>query len=92
VTPSSTGHNYPLLVLYDFDSNAILAEPIKSRCATDILAGYAALHATLVAAGLRPLLQRLDNECSGILKTYMRSQDVAFQLVPPARRASTQCG
>jgi hypothetical protein len=29
VTPSSTGHNY-LLVLYDFDSNAILAEPIKS--------------------------------------------------------------
>jgi hypothetical protein len=29
VTPSSTSNNY-LLVLYDYDSNAILAEPMKS--------------------------------------------------------------
>jgi hypothetical protein len=28
-------------------------------------------------------LQRLDNECSAILKEYMTAQDVEYQLVPP---------
>jgi hypothetical protein len=82
VTPSSNGNNY-LLVLYDYDSNAILAEPMKSRHATAILSAYKLLHAKLCAAGLRPQLQRLDNECSDSLKAYMSAQDIDFQLVPP---------
>lgn len=82
VTPSSTGNKY-LLLLYDYDSNAILAETIKSCRANDIINAYKVIHAKLVAAGLRPQLQRLDNECSEVLKAYMRAQDVTFQLVPP---------
>ena len=35
------------------------------------------------AAGLRPLLHRLDNECSAALKTFLRDSDIDFQLVPP---------
>ncbi|KAI2496471.1 hypothetical protein MHU86_18012 [Fragilaria crotonensis] len=48
-----------------------------------ILAGYQVLHARLVAAGLRPQLQRLDNECSTALKQFMSAEDVDYQLVPP---------
>jgi hypothetical protein len=61
VTPSSNGNNY-LMVLYDYDSNCILAEPMKNRTGKSILAAYKALHTNLCAAGLRPQLGRLDNE------------------------------
>ena len=47
-----------------YDSNSILAEPIKTRSGPSILAGFKILHARLCAAGHRPQLQRLDNECS----------------------------
>jgi hypothetical protein len=39
---SSQGHKY-ILILYDYDSNAILAEPIKSRSGGDILRAYTKL-------------------------------------------------
>jgi len=61
--------NY-LMVAYDYDSNAILAEPLKNRLAMELLRGYTAIHATLVARGLRPQLQCLDNEAPGILKQF----------------------
>jgi len=82
ITPSSTGNNY-LMVLYDYDSNSIMAAPIKSRTDKAILDGYKVLHTRLCRAGLRPQLQRLDNECSQVLKEYMTEQKVDFQLVPP---------
>jgi hypothetical protein len=82
VAPSSTGNNY-LLVLYNYDSNAILAEPLKNRTAASILIAYKAVHSTLCAAGLRPQLQCLDNERSAILKDFMHDKHVHFQLVPP---------
>ena len=69
IVPSSTGNNY-LLILYDYDSNSILAEPMRNRTGQCILLAYKAVHARLVAAGLRPQLQRLDNECSEALKDF----------------------
>ncbi len=57
---------------------------MKSRHATAILNAYKSIHAQLCKAGLRPQLQRLDNECSAILKACMHDQDIDFQLVPPA--------
>jgi hypothetical protein len=56
LAPSSTGNNY-LLILYDFDSNSIHAEPMKTRTAAEHLAAYTRVHATLVKAGLQPKLQ-----------------------------------
>jgi Reverse transcriptase (RNA-dependent DNA polymerase) len=82
VTPSSNGNNY-LVILYDYDSNSILAEPTKNKSAESILTAYKALHARLCAAGLRPQLQRLDNECSTLLKQFMTAEGVDYQLVPP---------
>ena len=82
VVPSSRGSNY-LFVLYDYDSNAILAEPINNRRAKTILDAYKTLHSKLCQAGIRPKLQRLDNECSASLQEFMTNNDIDFQLVPP---------
>jgi hypothetical protein len=70
-------------VAYDYDSNYIHAEPMKSKSGTEILAAYKRVHKIFCDAGLRPQLQRLDNKCSGPLKAYMTADDVDFQLVPP---------
>ena len=82
VTPSSSGHNY-IFILYDYDSNAILAQPMPTRSAPSILKAYKILHAKLVAAGRRPRIQRIDNECSTMLQEYMTSENIAYQMVPP---------
>jgi hypothetical protein len=56
IAPSSNGNNY-LMILYDYDSNSILSEPMKSRTKHSILAAYQTLHGRLVKAGLKPKLQ-----------------------------------
>jgi Reverse transcriptase (RNA-dependent DNA polymerase) len=82
VCPSETGNNY-LMVLYDYDSNAILAEAIPNRTKKSLLAAFTKLHAQLCAVGLRPKYQRLDNECSDIMKEFMTEQGIKHQFVPP---------
>jgi len=82
VLASSAGNNY-VLVVYDYDSNSILVEPMRSRTGPCILAAFQVVHARLVNAGLRPQLHRLDNECSAALKSFLRASDIDFQLVPP---------
>ena len=81
-TTSSQGSTY-VLILYDYDSNAILAEPIKSRNQHEILRAYKKLHLYLTDRGLKPQLQRLDNEASNLLKQEMTRLGVDWQLVPP---------
>jgi hypothetical protein len=82
VVASSTSNNY-VMVVYDYDSNAIMVEPMCSLTGPCILAAFQVLHTRLVAAGLRPQLQRLDNESSVALKRFLRDANVDFQLVPP---------
>jgi hypothetical protein len=79
---SSQGMKY-LIVIYDYDSNAIFAEPLINRTAKEILRAYTKIHTLLVSRGLRPQLQRLDNEASTILKEFLKNQQIDFQLVPP---------
>jgi hypothetical protein len=79
---SNAGQNY-LLLAYGFDSNYIHAEPIKSRSGPDILHAYQTAHALFTSRGLRPKLQRLDNEASNALLQFMASQHIDVQLSPP---------
>jgi hypothetical protein len=72
---SSRGNKY-LFVLFDYDSNAIIAEPIKSRQQDELLRAYKKLTQHLRKRGLTPKLQRLDNECSAAMKTEMDAQDI----------------
>jgi hypothetical protein len=78
---SSRGNKY-VFVLYDYDSNAILVEPIKSRMQNELLRVYRKLTTHLRKRGLTPKLQRLDNECSEAMKAEMDSQNVSWQLTP----------
>jgi hypothetical protein len=79
---SSKGNKY-IMVLYDYDSNAILAKPIKDRTAPDLLKAFQFMEQELVTRGLKPKLMKLDNEASKLLKDYLYQQDITFQLVPP---------
>jgi hypothetical protein len=79
---SSKGNKY-IIIVYDYDSAAILAEPIKNRTETELLRVCSKLHQYLADRGLKPRLQKLDNECSEALKQFMRQASVDFQLVPP---------
>jgi hypothetical protein len=79
---SSKGNKY-IMVLYDYDSNAILAQPIKDRTAPELLKAFQIMEQELVARGLKSKLMKLDNEASKLLETYLHQQDITFQLVPP---------
>jgi hypothetical protein len=79
---SSKGNKY-IMILHDYDSNAILVQPIKNRTAPELLKAFQVMEQELVARGLKPKLMKLDNEASKLLKTYLHQQYITFQLVPP---------
>jgi hypothetical protein len=79
---ANDGHKY-LMVLYDYDSNAILTSPLRDRRGPTIKAAYQKLHALLLKKGYRPKLQRLDNEASTLLKEFLTDNEIDFQLTPP---------
>jgi hypothetical protein len=71
------------MVLYDYDSNAILVKPIKDCTSPELLKAFQFMEQELVAKGLKPKLMKLDNKASKLLKDYLYQQDIAFQLVLP---------
>jgi hypothetical protein len=79
---SSKGNTY-IMILYDYDSNAILDQPIKYRTAPELLKAFQFIKQELVARGLKPKLMKLDNEASKLLKAYLHQQNITFQLFPP---------
>ena len=81
-TTSSRGTKY-VMIFYDYDSSAILAEPLKSRSASELLRAFSKLHKHLTDRGLHPALQILDNECPAQLKSFMRQSGTNYQLAPP---------
>ena len=79
---SSRGNNY-ILVAYHYDSNAILATPLKSKQAAEITRGWNELNDQCSQAGIQPNTYILDNEASAELKTAMKKKGINHQLVPP---------
>ena len=63
--------NKYLMVLYNYDSNAILAEPMKSHSEAKIVRAYSKLHAYLTNRGLKPVLQKIDNKAPEGPKQFM---------------------
>jgi hypothetical protein len=80
LTPSSRGHSY-LLVVYDYDSNMVFAEPMQSRTGAEHLfvvpmqsrtgaehlKAYKHVHKILSDHGLKPQLQKMDSKASKAL-------------------------
>jgi ribosomal protein S24E len=81
-TKSSNGKKY-MLVMYHYDTNAILVEPLKTRHGNEILRGYQKLYTHLTNRGFKPTTHWLDNEASTTLKEFNTSEQVDYQLVPP---------
>jgi hypothetical protein len=72
-----------MLVMYHYDTNAILVEPLKTRHGNEILRGYTKLYIHLTNRGFKPITHWLDNEASTALKDFNKSEQVDYQLVPP---------
>ena len=79
---SSHGYKY-IMIAYDYDSNNILADPIKSRTSLHIKDAYQKMSKLLCSRGLTPRTHVLDNGCSKVLKEYTEEENETFQLVPP---------
>ena len=79
---SALGNKY-ILIVYHYDANAIIAEPLKDRTAGSIAKAHERVYDYLTARGLAPKVEILDNECSAELVRLMRKRKIAFQLVPP---------
>jgi hypothetical protein len=70
---SSKGNQY-IMIVYDSNSAAILAEPLKNRTEQELEQAYSKLHQHLTERCLKPQLQKLDNECPAALKHYAKKQ------------------
>ena len=81
-TISSRGNQY-IFIMYDYDSNAILAEPIRNRTGPEIVRACTTLHSLLIKRGLQPKFHMLDNEASLALQAAITNNNIEFQLAPP---------
>ena len=79
---SSRGNKY-VLIAYDYDSNAILATPVKTRRAGEMTKAFKHLYNKLAKRGSAPKALILDNEISGELKRALDTYDLTYQLAPP---------
>jgi hypothetical protein len=79
---SQAGNKY-MLILYDYDSNAILVESMKNRSDHEALCAYEVLYGILTDHGLQPRLNILDNEASKAIQNAIRKTGANFQLVEP---------
>ena len=79
---SSRGNQY-ILVIYDHDSNAILAEPLKNKTGPEIKRGWMHINSILSKSGNAPKIYIIDNEASKDLKASLAKNDISYQLVPP---------
>ena len=80
---TSSKGNKCILVAYNYDSNTIHADPLKTRSRLDLKTAYQKLHSLLANRGLKPSLHILYNLFSNMLNNFMREVNEKFQLVPP---------
>jgi hypothetical protein len=71
-----------VMVVYNYDSNAIIAELLINYIAKELLQAYTSIYTPLVKWDLQPKLQHLHNNSRNCLKYFME-EEVDFQLVPP---------
>ena len=72
---SISGHSYTL-VLYDYDSNYIHADPTPISDSKYILSTYQKYIAILIKYGLKTKLQQLDNKWSQILQQFLEKREI----------------
>ena len=71
------------MVIYAYDPNAILVEPLPDRSKESIVQAYQKIIQHLTKRGFELRLQKLDNEASKFLQDKMDKNQIQWQLVPP---------
>ena len=71
------------MVTYDYDSNAILVQPLPNREAASITKAWETTHARLAKPAAAPKHNILDNEFSAELKRTLDKHGVTYEKVPP---------
>jgi hypothetical protein len=79
---SSKGNTH-IMILYEYDGNFIMTEPIKNRTAAELLRAFQVMERKLTSRGLQPKLMRFENEVLQMLKTSLHEHEINFQLVRP---------
>ena len=80
---SSKGNRY-VMVVYDHDSNAILAEALKSRASNKHLQAMQKIHDFLNQHRIKPKLHIMDNECSDAARNCIKhTENIKLLLVLP---------
>ena len=72
-----------MMIIYAYDPNAILIQPLPDRSKESIVQAYQKLIQHLTKRGFKPRLQRLYNEASKLLQDKIDKQQIQWQLVPP---------
>jgi hypothetical protein len=90
----SSRENVSIMVLYEYDGNAIKAEPIKNTKAKELLRSFQVMEQKLASRGLKPKLMTLDNEASKSLKDYMHlprhKLSASNSVLPPKQCSRTR--
>ena len=74
---------YIFVLYYDYDSNVILAAPMKSQKGSDMAKAFDECYQQLKDAGVTPILQYLDNEVSKELIATIKDKKLQYQLASP---------
>jgi hypothetical protein len=77
---SKAGNKYLMVSTY---KNYVYSIPMPRRTGPEYVKAYTTLYAHYATMGIKPTLQRLDNETSGALTNYMATQGTTMQYVPP---------
>ena len=90
---TSTRENQYFLIVYDYDSNAILVQLLKNRSGLEIKKAYMDIYDKLANRGCAPTTLILDNEISKELTSAFENKQINYQLVPPEvhRHNATEC-
>ena len=72
-----------MLVIYDHDSNIILAHALKTIQAAEITAAWKKLYDTITQHDHTTTYWIIDNEASAYLKNALAKNDQQLQLTPP---------
>ena len=79
---SLEGNQY-FFVVYDYDTNAIFAEPVQNLQDATIIEAFDKIFTELVEKGHKPQFNVIDNQAVKPLKAYLNKQECKCQFVEP---------
>ena len=82
--------NKSVMVLYDYDNNVILAEPLKINTTSELVRSQTRLRQYLLDRGLKPKALHIDNDCPEAFQRFFIANNIYFQLCPPNYHRTNQ--